>query len=131
MNLSHFPLIVTLAALLVGGAAQAQQQRVYQWKDANGVTHYTDQPPAQRHTMRDIDIRTGTSATSTDPTTPESDTCKNARGNLKRLQSGDAIGMDTDGDGKADRNLSADEIKAQIELNQAAINAYCTSDKGK
>ena len=34
---------LTIAALL---AATATYAEVYQWKDANGKTHYSDQPPA-------------------------------------------------------------------------------------
>ena len=43
-----------------------------------------------------------------------------------RLQGGQAVGIDTDGDGKADRNLTADERASQVELNHAAVKAYCS-----
>ena len=32
-------------ALCLAVAATAQAQQVYQWKDKNGVTHYSDSPP--------------------------------------------------------------------------------------
>jgi hypothetical protein len=108
----------------------AAQQRVYQWKDANGVTHYADTAPATRHQARDIDTHTGNATTPDQPAAAapaESEQCRNARANLKRLQSNAPIGIDTNGDGKPDRNLSADERKAQIDLNTAAVKAFCPS----
>lgn len=37
-------LVMIGAAMAVAGLAKAQ---IYTWKDSNGVTHYTDSPPAQ------------------------------------------------------------------------------------
>ncbi|HQX95161.1 MAG TPA: DUF4124 domain-containing protein, partial [Thermomonas sp.] len=37
--------LTAIAALLLATALPSDaQQRVYQWKDAKGVTHYTDMP---------------------------------------------------------------------------------------
>lgn len=117
------------AALLLATAATANaQQRVYQWKDANGVTHYTDMPPAQTHKARDIDTKSGNAAV-TVAKTVESPQCQDARANMQRLKGTDALGVDTDGDGKADRTLSAEERTSQTELNQAAVKAYCPPAK--
>ena len=52
-----------------------------------------------------------------------------SRANLQKLQANQTIGVDADGDGKSDRNLSSDERASQIELNQAAIKAYCPATK--
>ena len=119
------PLAIALALTVAAAPALAQQQRVYQWKDANGVTHYADVAPKQGHQTRDLDVKDGKAAAPA-AKKPESDQCLNARANLLRLQGSDAVGMDTNGDGKADRNLSADERTAQLDLNQAAIKAFCT-----
>lgn len=116
-------LMLTVA---VAPALAQQQQRVYQWKDANGITHYTDVAPTQGHQTRDIGVHDGKAATPVAKPTGENDQCRDARSNLQRLQGGEALGIDTDGDGKPDRALSADERKAQLELNQAAVKAYCT-----
>jgi len=117
-----------LALLLVAAPTLAQQQRVYQWKDANGVTHYTDLPPTQAHQRRDIDNRG--SATEIATVKPaENEQCASSRANLQKLQANQTIGVDADGDGKSDRNLSSDERASQIELNQAAIKAYCPASK--
>ena len=119
------PLALALALAAAASPAPAQQQRVYQWKDANGVTHYTDVAPKQPHQARDIEVKDGQPAPKT-AKAPENAQCSNARANLERLQGGAAIGIDTNGDGKPDRNLTADERKAQLELNQAAVKAFCT-----
>ena len=117
-----------LALLLAAAPTLAQQQRVYQWKDANGVTHYTDLPPTQAHQRRDIDNRG--SATEIATVKPaENEQCAGSRANLQKLQANQTIGVDADGDGKSDRNLSSDERASQIELNQAAIKAYCPTTK--
>ncbi|HRO62433.1 DUF4124 domain-containing protein [Thermomonas sp.] len=100
------------------------QQRIYQRKDANGVSQYTDVRPESQYTVRNVN-NSGTPAPTAAPAAAESAQCKGVRNNLSRLQSTEAIGIDTNGDGKPDRNLSADERKAQVELNQAAVKAYC------
>ena len=122
------PFAVAIALLLVAAPGLAQQQRVYQWKDANGVTHYTDLPPTQAHQRRDIDNRG--SATEIATVKPaENEQCAGSRANLQKLQANQTIGVDTNGDGKSDRTLSSDERASQIELNQAAIKAYCPASK--
>lgn len=128
--LAPFLLAAATAATAAATQSNPQQQRVYQWKDAKGVPHYTDVKPKQSHETRDIDTQTGSPA-ETGPAKPkvESEQCHNARTNLLRLQSSDSVGVDTNGDGKPDRNMSADERKAQLDLNQAAVKAYCTPSK--
>ena len=117
-----------LVFLLAAAPTLAQQQRVYQWKDAKGVTHYTDLPPTQAHKSRDIDNKGNTPEIATVKPV-ENEQCANSRSNLTRLQTNQAVGVDTDGDGKSDRTLSSDERASQIELNQAAIKAYCPASK--
>ena len=126
MNRSQFTLAAVL--LLATTATATAQQRVYEWKDASGVTHYTDMPPSQAHKTRDIYQKTGKAAVATMPTA-ESPQCVDARANLKRLQGGETLGIDTNGDGKSDRELSAQERSSQTELNLAAVKAYCPSSK--
>ncbi len=121
------PLAIALA-LTVAAAPAMAQQRVYQWKDANGVTHYTDVAPKQIHQTREIEVNDGKPAEDA-AKQPESEQCTKARGNVARLQAGGPIGIDTNGDGKPDRNMTADEHKAQLELNQAAVKAFCMQAK--
>ena len=121
------PIAVAIALLLVAAPGLAQQ-RVYQWKDAKGVTHYTDMPPAQSHSSRDINNK-GSAPEIAAVKPAENEQCANSRNNLTRLQTKQVVGVDTNGDGKSDRNLSSDERASQIELNQAAIKAYCPTAK--
>ena len=122
------PLVAVLVLSLASATALAEQQRVYQWKDANGVTHYTDMPPAQSHRSRDIDNK-GNAPEIASVKAVENPQCAASRDNLQRLQANQVLGVDTNGDGKSDRNLSSDERASQIELNQAAIKAYCPTTK--
>jgi hypothetical protein len=127
MNRSR-PAIVAILLLAATASADAQQ-RVYQWKDAKGVTHYTDMPPPQAHSSRDISSRSGTATEAATVKPAESQQCLDARANVARLKGGGELGVDTDGDGKADRMLSAEERTAQTELNEAAVKAYCAPSK--
>ena len=121
--------LTAIAALLLATALPSDaQQRVYQWKDAKGVTHYTDMPPAQSHSSRDIDNK-GNAPEIATVKAVENPQCASSRANLQKLQANQTIGVDADGDGKSDRNLSSDERASQIELNQAAIKAYCPAAK--
>ena len=122
-------LAIAAALLLATAASATAQQRVYQWKDASGVTHYADMPPSQSHKTRDIDNKSGNAAEIATVKAVESQPCMDARANLLRLQGGQALGVDTNGDGKSDRELSASERSSQTELNQAAIKAYCPPAK--
>ena len=117
------PLALALAAALTAPAIAGE---VYKWKDANGVTHYSDSPPANRaYESRVINDR-GSVATANAPQKPAEDpNCVAARANLERLSGTAQVGIDKDGDGKPDTLLGADERAAQKELAQAAIKVHC------
>ena len=106
----------------------AQQQTVYQWKDAKGVTHYADAPPKQTYKKRDINARSGSAVEVVESKKSAKDvSCDNARSNLVKLRDQGPVGIDDDGDGKVDGNMTADQRSAQIELNQAMLKANCTA----
>lgn len=125
-----------LGAALVLGAlcldnAHAQQTaaEVYQWKDANGVTHYSQTPPAKGSYQQRVITHTGAAAPASGATTVamvENPQCATARANITLLQSQSAAQQDTDGDGKPDKTLNDAERASQLELAQAAAKAYCT-----
>ena len=77
------------------------QQRIYQRKDANGVSQYTDGRPESQYTVRNVN-NSGTPAPTATPVAEENAQCKGVRNNLTRLQGSEAIGIDTNGDGKPD-----------------------------
>lgn len=141
----------SLAALvLVATVAQAQ---VYTWKDAKGVTHYSDAPPAkgQEYKARQVDVptpRTPPPATPAAPVTTPATTpadaqppdaaanqaamrarakanCEIATANLAHLKAGGAVGYDSDGDGKPDKVMAADERTEQTKVAEGAVASYC------
>lgn len=122
---------------LSGAHAQQAASEVYQWKDANGVTHYSQTPPAKgAYTQRAINntgsaapiAPTAAAATPTITATGASANpqCTTARSNIATLEGKAAVQQDTDGDGKPDKTLSDAERTSQMELAQAAVKAYCT-----
>ena len=130
---------VLAVAGLSAGHAQQTAGEVYQWKDANGVTHYSQTPPAKgAYTQRAI-THTGSAAPVVQPATVDASAtitaaagvsgnpqCATARSNIAALEGKAEVQQDTDGDGKPDKTLSDAERSGQMELAQAAVKAYCT-----
>jgi hypothetical protein len=133
-------------ALLVGAAlSTASAQTVYKWKDAKGVTHYTDTPPPTsepRGEVRKSAIPDSPAPQAAAKAKEESGapvvaktnaelrtaSCKRAQDNLAVLQSATntQISLDEDGDGKAEKVLSADQRNAQVTAMQAAVTLNCS-----
>ena len=147
--LSCFPLALCVALAV----SPLQAQTIYQWKDAKGVTHYSDSPPPKGGTVRAIRTSKGTPAT---PATPaqkvaatstvakpevavaevakppaappvvvDAEKCATAQHNLASLQSDGAVGMDTDNDGYADAEIGAEDRTKYVSLANEAIQANC------
>ena len=112
-------------ALLACGVASAGD--VYQWKDAQGVTHYSDAPPPKgQYQARDVRHRDDEAAAASTDSAPVTDkNCALAKTNLDRLKTGGDIGLDANGDGKPDAPLSDAERAKQTELAEANIRRYC------
>lgn len=119
-------LLPWLAAGLLLVALPAAAGEVYQWKDAKGVTHYSDSPPPnQAHKSRAINPQgTPVLAAAAKPVAVNAD-CSNARSNLTILQGKAEVGIDENKDGKADRNLTAQERANRVQLAEASIKTYC------
>ncbi len=123
-------ILALIPAALLAASALSAQETVYQWKDANGVTHYSQTPPEnQRYDARQIrDRNLGSVAQKTDVAsvrTPEEiAACDRARLSLQQLNSNFLVTMDKDGDGKPEP-LSAEEKAAQRRLSEQAVAAYC------
>lgn len=152
---AHAPVAVLLGLALAGAAgAQESSGQVYQWKDANGVTHYSQDPPPQgTYTTRRITHgaaapapvadRTadaaappppGSAAASTTagtvpapPPAPDDAKCTTARANLEALQSDRTLRQDTDGDGTLDKTLTDADRVEQRNLAGMAEKAFCRS----
>jgi len=124
-----------LGAILAFAASPAIAQQtageVYQWTDANGVTHYSQTPPdkgSYEHRLITSSGATASPATADSATAAESENpqCATARANIAALQGEGDVQQDTDGDGEPDTVLDAGQRAAQLELAQAAVKAYCT-----
>lgn len=126
--------LLATAVLAMGAAPAAFADELYQWKDANGVTHYSQTPPAQGkyqarsiyHREQAIDAGTPEAAAPV-----ESTQCTTARKNIELLQSGSRLQMDSDGDGKADRDLSDNEREKQLQIAQTVARVNCSSAAAK
>jgi hypothetical protein len=139
-----------LSLCLAVAVSPLAAQTVYQWKDAKGVTHYSDSPPPKGGTRREVRTTAGTPATSppkvavgtkekkpevapaeaTPPTPPQQVTadpalCVQAQRNLESLQSNAAVGMDTDKDGYPDAEIGAEDRTRYVGLASEAIKANC------
>lgn len=128
------PLTALVAALALSAAPTVFAGEVYQWKDANGVTHYSQTPPTQgKFAARSIYHREqaaeGQPATEAAPT--ESKQCITARGNIELLQSGAKLQLDSDGDGKADKDLDDSARAEQLRIAQTVARVNCSSSTAK
>ncbi|MEP6635062.1 MAG: DUF4124 domain-containing protein [Luteimonas sp.] len=118
-----------LALALAQVSASAIAGDVYQWKDANGVSHYSESPPPQG-AYKQRTITGAGEAQSTQPVVTaaaENPQCTGARKNMELLQGKSTVQQDTDGDGKPDKTLNDADRANQMELAQAMIKATCAS----
>lgn len=116
-----------LAALLLTLPAFAG--KVYQWKDAKGVTHYSDSPPPARQGVKNRllkDAAPASTPTQAAAKPTEEDDCAIARKNLEQLKSASGpVGFDADGDGKLDKEMSAEERAQQVRKSEWMLNNEC------
>ncbi|HVK50540.1 MAG TPA: DUF4124 domain-containing protein [Pseudoxanthomonas sp.] len=119
---------VVLGSLLAAASLSAQAAPVYQWKDANGVTHYSDKPPAgEQYKDRRIDPR-GEPLAQSEPAgkSVASPQCLQARKNLEVLSSSTRV-LQAGEDGKpGGQPLDEQQRANQRALAEAAQKAYCT-----
>ncbi|MEO6103148.1 MAG: DUF4124 domain-containing protein [Pseudoxanthomonas sp.] len=127
--LSTRTILIRACALLVLASAcsTALAGKVYQWKDAQGVTHYADSPPPDRQVKdRRIDNRGAPVAEETAVgKSVENPQCTTAKLNLQILAGSTGVQQDTDGDGKPDKVLDDTDRANQRGLAEAAVKAYC------
>ncbi len=117
-----------VSALLACPLASAQS--LYQWKDAQGVSHYSDVPPP-RSSLEGKQINAadamarGTAPATAQAAPAESAQCSSARLNQKILSNSAPV-RQMDADGKPGAVLSDSERASQRDLAEAAVKAYCT-----
>ena len=131
--MSHLPARFVLGLGLVLGlcAAPLCAATVYKWKDAKGVTHYSDSPPptgAYREIAAPADkpsrVATPQAAAPKGPP-PISADCAQARLNRQHLQGSAPVGLDADRDGKPDTVMADDERARQLAQAESAVRAHC------
>lgn len=127
-------LATALAALAVAAAAPASAQ-IYKWKDAKGVTNYSESPPAKgAYSVQESPRSAPTPAASATPAATGNATttagtspdprCDTARRNLVALQGKGGVTLDSNNDGKPDRTLSDAERASELEVTRSTLKAY-------
>lgn len=124
-------ILIAIAMCIALPATAQTATQVHVWKDAKGVTHYTqDPPPNGAYKVRSVARQPAapTSAAGEAATaTTVAERCVTARRNLDILADAGnrSIGLDADGDGKPDAPMSADERARQVQLAQASVRVHC------
>ena len=115
-----------LCCLLLLTSTTAFAGPLYKWKDANGVTQYSERPPTgQKYETRRITASGAPVAEAAPAKADESPQCTSARRNLELLAGKGPLMQDTDGDGKPDAPLEDNQRAAQKQLAEAAVAVYC------
>ncbi|WDS35658.1 DUF4124 domain-containing protein [Pseudoxanthomonas sp.] len=117
-----------LAALLASPLASAQS--LYQWKDAQGVTHYSDVPPPKsslegKQINATDALARGSAPAAAQAAPTENAQCSSAKLNQKILANAAPV-RQMGADGKPGAVLSDSERTSQRDLAEAAVKAYCT-----
>lgn len=121
-------ILPSLGCLLLSASFAAGAGNVYKWKDANGVTQYSEKPPTgQKFEARRIDNH-GSAVTESAAEPTQSSECLTARRNLELLAGSAPVMQDSDGDGTPDTPLDDAQRSAQKDLAEAAAKAYCKPD---
>lgn len=113
--------------LLLSTAATASAANLYKWKDANGVTQYSERPPAgKQYETRRI---TASGASVAEPEAAaeagESEQCLGARKNLELLNGSGPVSHGVGADGKPGAPLDDAQRAAQKQLAEAVAAVYC------
>ena len=56
----------------------------------------------------------------------EAPNCVTARANLAQLKTDGPVGLDADGDGKLDKEMSAEERAQQVKQTESMLKTYCS-----
>jgi hypothetical protein len=122
---------------LTAAAPTLAQNTIYQWVDANGVTHFSGQPPeGQAYEERVVTASSSRTVTEEErqanrgPSSAgqaaagDSDACTRARANLALLEGDQVLTMDRDGDGVSE-TITLEERQTQLALAQTQVTAFC------
>jgi hypothetical protein len=122
------PILASIATLLLASAS-AHAGGIYQWKDAKGVSHYSDTPPSagqgKQRNIYNEDPDVPADAAKAKPA--ENPACATARNNIALLNSKQNVQLDSNGDGKPDKALSDQDRANQLALAEATLKTSCAS----
>ena len=125
-------LATAIAACILAASMPAAAQDVYKWKDAKGVTHYSERPPAKGDYSTQAAVRDPAAAApqarAANGDAQGDSRCTSARNSLSALLGKNPPQADTDNDGKPDRPLTDAERSSQVELNRSTLKAYNCSE---
>lgn len=131
--------LILLAGLSLASTASLASEHYFKWQDANGVWHYSQQPPPDGVKSERINVSTGraeaapppASETATDPATPPNpevekrrrEACQAARANVATIEANPTVTMlNPDG---TQRTLTPEETQQQLETARAQVTLYC------
>jgi len=134
-KLTKKPLAVCFFLIL--GITNAHGQSVYQWEDAEGNIHFSQQPPAinsiDSENTKKIDIKTPAASSTPvqpvqnkQPSKPEDrrkQDCENTRNNLALIKSSANL-QSKDKDGNV-RSITPEEIQQSKEKNEKFLKEHC------
>lgn len=123
IRLPAIRVLTGIAALLL--ALPVVAGKVYQWKDAKGVTHYSDAPPPGQQGIQNRQLKDGPAPPEAAAKPAEDPNCVTARKNLTQLKSDKPVGLDADGDGKLDKEMTADDRARQVQQTEQMLKTYC------
>ncbi|PZQ18481.1 MAG: hypothetical protein DI564_04050 [Rhodanobacter denitrificans] len=152
LPMRRWPLVLLCLLALPVLAEAAGNARVYTWKDANGVTHFSDSPPpASVKSARQITVRGDTpvaagqdaegaeaaappaegtpppgtgGATLTDSPEARQQVCEQARRNAELLEGQQQVSMDVDGSG-SNQVLTPEQRQQQLAQARERVAFYC------
>jgi len=116
---------MTLGFAILLLATPASAGTVYQWKDAKGVTHYSDSPPPAQQGVQNRHLKDEPAPAAAAARAAEDPNCATARGNLVRLKGSQPVGLDANGDGKPDSEMSAEERAQQVQRTEQMLKNVC------
>ena len=126
---SRRPRAMLVCALIAASvcAPQVLAGEVYQWTDANGVTHYSQTPPPGGGAKyRVISHRQPEAQAPAATAAAEDPQCGVARANIALIEGGGRVQRDTNADGVPDRDLTAVERESQLQLARLVLRTNCT-----
>lgn len=119
------PGAISLGFMALLLAAPVFAGTVYQWKDAKGVTHYSDSAPPAQQGVQNRHLEDGPARMEAAAQPKEDPNCVTARSNLARLKGSQPVGLDANGDGKPDSEMSAEDRAKQVQQTEQVLKNFC------